>query len=61
MTEEELEQELAVLKELGRNITLAIKEAMEDCTKFYKYEKAVQEYEDEKNKLYRELQQDRGD
>jgi hypothetical protein len=61
MTDNEFEERIRLLKMLNKNIILALEKAKKDWHYISEYDKAVQEYEDEKNKLYRELQQDRGD
>lgn len=56
MTEQEFEERLRRLKLLNRNIILALEKAKKDYKYLQEYDKAVQEYEDEKQRLYEELQ-----
>lgn len=55
MTEEELEERLNKLKMLNRNIIVALEKAKKDYKYLQEYDKAVQEYENEKKRLYEEL------
>ncbi len=57
MTEEQLELELERLKELNRNIILALERAKKDLRFVHEYDRCVQEYEDAKNELFRKLQE----
>lgn len=56
MTEQEFEEHLRKLNELNRKIIIALEKAKKDYNYIYFYEKAVKEYEDEKQRLYEELQ-----
>lgn len=59
ITEEELEKEINNLKELNRKIKEALKRALKDRHYLTEYDKAVQEYENAKNELFRRLQGER--